>query len=472
MMEGPIQPGANRNDKELDRNLDVLIEEIGKGNVVPIIGTDIIKVQDGKRYDLMEYLLLNLEGKYDSKFDYKKHNCDSPFEKLNHIHSVTSRPPKQGFYIYIKEIMADAENKYDTTYLDLLAKIRKFKLFINASSTTILEKSVRKNRAFITSKHDAFTLNITDSPLQDIEIESAINSISPVLFPKKLKKTVVYNLYGKYDKDDTGFIVVDDDILELIHSISVNRDKLNTLFELLSSSSLLFIGCNFPDWLLRFFIRMFSKQKLSVSSSLYSVADIINSDVDRNRAIFIKNSSIKYFEFNGEVFIQRLFDKISAKKPKWIRNNANIDYLFLSYATENQRQVIDIYEKLDDKDFDVFMDIRDIDHGEQIRDEVKKAIDNCKIFIPIISKETDTMSTNERFFKKEWDYVLEIHNRENPNNEIGKKPVILPIFLNQIKYNELKETTPKTFFDLKYQGASAENGLSSAFINKIAEIIG
>jgi hypothetical protein len=259
----------------------------------------------------------------------------------------------------------------------------------------------------------------------------------------------------------------------LVHTVSTNRDKLKTLYELLSASSLLFIGCNFPDWLLRFFIRIFSKQKLSVNSSLYSVADILNSKIDRTRAIFISNSSIKYFEFDGNAFIERLFNKILKSEPTWIRNTKESNYLFLSYATENQSKVIDIYEKLDENNFDVFMDIRKIDFGNDITEDIKEAINNCKIFIPIISKETDSNLNQGRFFKKEWDHVLKIHFENNPKNENGKYPIILPIFLNAIKEDELgeKETTPKKFFELKYQGANAENGLSIGFMNRIKELL-
>lgn len=456
-------------EQKSDANLDALIQEIGKGNVVPIVGTDLIRVKKDKKYELMEFILDKLEPKYDmSKFKYAENNAISPFEKINRIHAIATKD-KLGFYTYIKDIMKEAEPHCETTSFDHLAKIRKFKLLINASFTNILQKSVELNRNAISNKLDIFSLNINRTPVEDIVIESSINSISPAGSPQKLKKTVVYNLYGKYEWRGENFIVVDDDILELVHYMSSNKDKLKTLYELLSSSSLLFIGCNFPDWLLRFFIRIFSKQKLSVSSSLYSVADILNSQVDRNRAIFIQNSSIKYFEFDGNAFINRLYNEIARVEPKWIRNNGN--YIFLSYATENQAKVLEIYEDLEKTDLDVFMDIKKIDYGEKITEEVKKAIDNCKVFIPVISVETDNITNKTRYFLQEWDYVLQLHKENNPQNEKHKKPVIFPVFINTVRHNELKETTPKLFFDLKYQGTNAENGLSNSFLDALDKIL-
>jgi len=459
-------------DKKIDANLDVLIQEIGKGNVVPIVGIDLIKVKlptQEKPMDLMEYVLLKLEEKYKESreihFAYPV-DVESATEKINYIHAYATRE-KLSFYTYIKDIMREAEPLCLNTSFDQLAKIRRFKLLVNASFSTLMEKTVEKNRKIISNKMDVFNLNITDTPLQDIEIEASLNTLSPVESPKKLKKTVVYNLYGRYEWGNS-FVVADDDVLELVHTISSNKDKLKTLYELLSSSSLLFIGCNFPDWLLRFFIRIFSKQKLSVSSSLYSVADIL---VDRNRAIFISNSTIKYFDSDGSKFLELLSTKINQAEPSWIRNSEDANYIFLSYATDNQSKVVEIYEKLDDHDLDIFMDIRAIDYGDDITQEVKKAIDGCKIFIPVISNETNTSIATNRFFSKEWEYILDEHQRRNPQNDIAKSPVILPVFLNAIKENELKAGTPKRFFELKYQGASSENGISSAFITKVKDIL-
>jgi hypothetical protein len=475
MNEHILQIKSHNLDRKVDANLDALIQEIGKGNVVPIIGSDMIKVKLGNEcYDLMDYILVKLEEQYhesrELKFSYNEKLQLSAKEKLNHIHSYVTKE-KLGFYTYIKDIMEKTEGSCDTNSFDQLAKIRKFKLLINASFTNLVEQSVANNRPLISSKVDVFSLNITDTPLQDIEIEPSLNSISPVLSPRKLKKTVVYNLYGKYEWRENSFIVVDDDILELVHTINTNKDKLKTLYELLSASSLLFIGCNFPDWLLRFFIRMFSNQKLSTSNSLYSVADILNESLDRNRAIFISNSTIKYFDFNGNEFVNKLYNKIKQIEPKWIRNNKDQNYIFLSYSSDNQAKVIEIYEKLDDNDFDIFMDIRTIDFGEDISDAVKEAIDNCKIFIPVITNETNTSTSSARFFRKEWEYALDLNEKTNPKNETSKKNIILPLFLNSIKVNELKDTTPSRFFELKYQGIKAENGLPSSFINRIKDIL-
>lgn len=474
-------------------DLDDLIEKIGEGNVVPIVGNDLLKLRlkvndfenhytiglnsqnngiDGGFKDsdlgLMPYLLQELEKKYKGRktFDYSN-DCKEVMDKLNFIHSEAMRN-KWAFYSFVGDIIKEKEKFliYDT--IDKLTCIKKFKLFINASVTSLVENSVRNTRASISNKIDVFSLNINDTPVKDIVLDSTINTISPAISPNKLKKIIVYNLYGKYEWTK-GCIVVDDDILELTHTISNNRSTLKTLFELLTSSSLLFIGCNFPDWLLRFFIRMFSKQRLSVSSSLYTVADVLNC-TDKNRAIFISNSKIKYFELDGNEFINKLYNRLLEKWPNWISNKYE-DYIFLSYYTENRPKVIEIYDKLEENDCNIFMDIKRLEFGDSINNEVKKGIDNCKIFIPIISKETNMKSDAKRYFIKEWEYVIHLHNEKNPNNEIDKSPFIMPVFLDQINENELFGSIPHKFFDLKYQGANYDGFLSSEFIQRIKSIL-
>jgi hypothetical protein len=471
MVNGQIAQGMDA--AEVEYLLDVLVEEIGKGDVVPIVGIDVLYIdKEGESLDLVSYLVAELEKIYFERkrktFDYDSHNCVLSFEKLNHIHSIVAKN-KWPFYTYVEAIIRNIEPYIQTEYLEKLAKIKKFKLFINASPTSQLENAVRTHREIISNTIDVFSLDITYSPPQDIKIDSLINSISPAKSPKYLKKTIVYNLFGKFQWKN-GFTVVDDDMLELIHVISNNRSHLKTLYELLTASSLLFIGCNFPDWLLRFFMRMFSPTRLSSNSGVYTVADVMNG-TDKNRAIFIKNSEIKYFELDGNEFIDRLFARLERDEPSWIRNNADVNYIFLSYVTDNRSKVLDIFQKLDENNCDAYLDIKRIDYGENITDDVRKGIDNCKIFMPVISNETNSTATLNRYFRKEWEYILDLHQVKNPNNDINKSPVIIPVFLDAINSNDVMKTTPSKFFELKYLGLDFGENIFDDFLKRIKEIL-
>lgn len=439
-----------------------LIEKIEERKVIPIIGSDVIKIQDnGIPTTLLDSLLNRLIQKYterDIVFDFGENNLTAS-EKLNHIHALAIEVPFS-FYTEVASILKEIEPLADTSTLDKLARIKKFKFYINASFSSLLNTSIIKHRSLTSGYYQSISLDIQEKRLNDIDLPLSAN------IHQHLRKPIIYNLFNQFTttRSKTNVIVADDDILELLHTLTQNKDMLPSLFELMSKSSLLFIGCNYPDWLLRFFIRVFSQEKVSHRSSrIRTVADILQ---DKNRALFISNSDLKYFELDGSAFVDRLFNEISNddERQSWIRKTIGNSFSFISYAAEDREAASNIYEELDDLDCDTYMDINRLDYGSEITFEIKQAIDNCKIFMPVVSITTDNSVNQDRYHKHEWKYAIELYVS-------GKKDFqIIPIFLSQITKNEFK-STPEIFYSLKYEILPPDRKFSESLRKRIREII-
>lgn len=442
-----------------------LIEQIDSRKVIPIIGTDVIKINDGHaKVPLLDVLLDRLLKKYADEgetFSFGD-NCITANDKLNHIHAVAIKK-YLSFYGHVAEILEEIEPSADTSSLDKLARIKKFRFYMNASYSSLLGASVKKHRALTSEYYKSISLDIYDSPFNDVDIPQNGNIY------QSLRKPIVYNLFNQYDATiaQPHVIVADDDILELLHTLNQSKDKLPTLFELMYSSSLLFIGCSFPDWLLRFFIRMFSPGKLSGGSNgkLRTVADVLQ---DKNRALFISNSDLKYFELDGNAFIDHLFDEINKNKStqSWIRNSNENSYSFISYSTEDREAASRIFEQLDDLNCDTYMDVNRLEYGDEITPDIEKAILNCKIFIPVVSKATHNAINKKRYHKSEWKYAIDLYNDKKADF------IIIPLFIDAITDNDNEfETTPKIFFSLKHEKLPTNQKFSVDLREKIKVLI-
>ena len=72
-------------------------------------------------------------------------------------------------------------------------------------------------------------------------------------------ETFVFQLLGRPSSDPGSYVITDDDMMEFELELSAKLDladgELKNLGLFLSRRHLLFLGCGFPDWLMRFFVR-------------------------------------------------------------------------------------------------------------------------------------------------------------------------------------------------------------------------
>lgn len=80
--------------------------------------------------------------------------------------------------------------------------------------------------------------------------------------PRALRRCTVVQILGGASRE-RKYALSDEDTLELVHILPTRRHVCPRLFEAFKGSHLLFLGCGFPDWLARFFMRTMADQRLS-----------------------------------------------------------------------------------------------------------------------------------------------------------------------------------------------------------------
>jgi hypothetical protein len=85
-----------------------------------------------------------------------------------------------------------------------------------------------------------------------------------------------------------------------------------------------------------------------------------------------------------------------------------------------------LYYQLTNNSIDVWLDYNVVDYGDQINPSIQKGIDNCCVFIPVISRKSTT-GDERRIYRAGWSYAIARAERS------GSSPVLLPVNLQYIE---------------------------------------
>jgi hypothetical protein len=86
--------------------------------------------------------------------------------------------------------------------------------------------------------------------------------------------------------------------------------------------------------------------------------------------------------------------------------------VFLSYASEDRAAVEAIANALEEAGVDVWFDRQELLPGDPFEEKIKRNIERCSLFLPIISQHT--LTSRRRFFRSEWHHAQEEAKRSRP----------------------------------------------------------
>ena len=82
------------------------------------------------------------------------------------------------------------------------------------------------------------------------------------------------------------------------------------------------------------------------------------------------------------------------------------DAVFLSYASEDRESVLNLKAAMEASGIPVWFDQRHLEAGDDYTAKILENIEKCSIFIPVISRHTNT-AERRRFFRLEWRKAVE-----------------------------------------------------------------
>ena len=425
---------------ENEKIWETLLDAIDQKRVVPIIGDEFFYAKEGDELvNYKQFLLKELVKRVNPPKELTPDfNMIADLIKVNNqmqsLMGVISNATT--IYYEIGDIVRNTPVVCDQCLVDFLSTFH-FPLVLSTSFIPGMESLIGVDR-LTTKAYDK-------TPRIDI------SSINP-------QCTILYYLFGKCSKANKTYMVTEDDLLDYMHLWHNIETRPRNLSEYLSDKFLLLLGCNYPNWLFRFFwhsIKNFNL--LSGNEGLKGIvaSSMLNTDNELSRFL----SRIQTHTYaNGKVFMNELKSRrriddtsISEKKNEDDKENEeDLCDVFLSYSHKDfdvVARIADVFEKYGAK---VWFDSTALKGSDLYDKIIQDKISECQRFVPVISSTTEL--ERRGYFRKEWYWVL-----EELKFRLGS-PYIAPITIDNIDYGT--STMPREFKDahiLSYRSDDFEN---------------
>ena len=362
---------------------DNLLDYIQDRTVVPVIGSELVTVREGDReVPLYCWLAQRLAA------DLQLPTAELPegFD-LNDV--VSLHPRRRGerdeLYARIHRMLRNAALTPPEP-LRALAGIPGFDLFVSLTFDSLLAEALGAAQ------------QIAYSP----------NNVRDLACPKaELRQPVVFHLLGKASASP-DYAICDEDLLELLHAMQDKQRQPNTLFDELRGNHLLVLGCSFGDWLARFFLRTARSLELSQKRRRWDV--LVGDQIahDAKLALFLESfsSDARVIPLTAAQFVTELAGRWQAVHPTEARSaewkSISTGAIFVSYASEDLEVAGRLAEGLRSAGLEVWFDKNALRIGEDWARGIRRGIERCSLFLPLISRQAMSEENRRSYFWREW----------------------------------------------------------------------
>lgn len=396
-----------------DRNWRNLLMDIEARQVIPIIGSELLVLgEEPGRPTLYQHVAKELV----SRLSLDEERLSDGYGLLDVTSLFFQDPRNRANDLHYETRSILTEHPWPTPEpLRQLAVVTHFDLFVSTTFDSLMEQALNEVRF----KGVARTRALTYSEKRQLEdLPADAESVRPIVF----------QLFGRLDP--TGdYGISEEKILEFTHRLQSRDLRPQNLFDALQSKSLLVLGCGFPGWLARFFLRATKGDQFFSHGARGLIADrAARQDVGfvmflerRQTAVYDQGDAI---QFVAQLY-RRWMEKFGRKSnivgsPQTVEVSEPIqdftpESVFLSYASEDRQYALQVKRAFDQMGVDVWFDQSKLESGDDYRLKIEKNIENCSYFVPLISRNTATME--KRFFRREWSKAIdeaEAYPREYP----------------------------------------------------------
>lgn len=370
-----------------------LLRYVKDRRVIPIVGPEVLVLDlDGERVLLDHYLARRLAerlGLADGELSHSPSVASVAFSYLQ-----KSAAKRRHIYSHLKTILDEGTLPLPDTLLEL-AEITDFELFVATTFDSLLVRALERVRK---EEIHSFTYS-PEKALEDLPSKADGRRFVPA----------VYQLLGKASLVP-DYAVTEEDRLEFLHALQSQHHPAN-LFDVLRENYLLLLGCRFPDWLARFFVRTIRRRRLLTARDIGELVVDDSVQRDRDLVLFLKHHAIEVYP-SGAVagFVHELHRRWRATLPgpkPGERPNAGPEpgripegFIFLSYTREDGDSVAELKDSLDKSGLDAWIDTEDIPPGSDWNARINDNIRRCSIFIPCLSRRAE--ARKEGYFRGEW----------------------------------------------------------------------
>ncbi len=436
---------------------DDLLQFIDEGRVIPIVGSELLRATNG-----------NNELSFDCRLAHRLAERlevaaeDLPEQgALNHVACLylkkSTQNRRERIYSQLRLIINDVHVPIPEP-LRKLAEIERFQLYVTMTADSLLRDALADVRK---SEPDVIVYSPGSNDTSDLTSDMS-----------HLKRPTVFHLLGRVSSTP-DYVVTDEDTLEFLYALQ-SGDRPSRLFDELRSHHLLLIGCGYPDWLARFFIRMTKGTRLSLPSTWREFVADKAIACDRELGTFLEHFSYGTQIFSsgdGVQFVNELAERYQARhlhdpqveqsdlKPSSVESMLP-GAVFVSYARQDRGVAKTFSVRLKDLGADVWID-SELQAGEHWDGVIQRNIRQCSYFVPIISSNTE--ARDEGYFRKEWRWAA-----DRALGTDDSVPFIIPILIDE---TQMPDAKVPDIFRQKQSFRLPMGEPTSAFKNRIIELL-
>jgi hypothetical protein len=261
-------------------------------------------------------------------------------------------------------------------------------------------------------------------------------------------------------------------MVEFIHSLHSETHRPSLLFDELNRQSLLLIGNRFTGWLARFFLRMAKSGRLSSGGKSDYVVDREISN-DTTQVLFLKSFSrtTKIYRSGEAVdFVAELHRRWFERHPTPVRpmprpadpSDMERGAVFLSYASGDIKTVEKIKMALEAVGVDVWFDRDQLQGGDAWDTKIRRNIQGCSLFVPVISKRT--LTPDRRYFRVEWNLAIAEAQKASFSH---LEAFLFPVVIDDTKHNDA--SLPEKFHSIQWT-LLPDGEPSPAFVSRVQQL--
>lgn len=415
-----------------ERQWEILFEQIVKGNVIPIIGSEFVRIES--KTSVQELL--------DSIADH----CDieegkfTSFSQLIHDDNYKSKiKGENSIYPFISDIIRENseffEQEESNPLLYRLLQIPYFPFVITTVFDPIVENMMRK---------------IHGNKLRIMVFRNDASHNDDLTNGEDAKRPTLYYMFGKAENKEKSYVVTDEDLLQFSQSWlrpndSGNKVKPFVLSNLLSNKYLLVLGCDYQDWLFRFFWYAMKNEHFGTENS----GMLALKKEDQELIGFLTRAkTFSRIEPDMEKFVNKLLVGIEEYERKYGSRQmlppVEGTDVFLSYSRGDSEITEIIYKTLKAKGLNVWFDRESLPMGQDFMLQIENAVKKSTFFVPILTQTILEQAAEEHPYRKEWRMAVDhIQN-------IGGIPYCFPFLQKGFNVDDIKAAIPQ---DLKRHNA-------------------
>lgn len=345
--------------------------------IVPFVCDDMFEYnKDGDSLSLGEYI------------------CDKYMDRW-HIKSETIKNIKSDFYFGLSLFEQDKRGKdFSNSLYDAIKKgIEEGDIKLRECVKDFLSKGVFP--VIVTT----FGFPLIEAALSDIGYESEWynpNQRNDLPFIKNESTRVVYHVFG--GETSSTWVYNEQTLLKYVHALHSEDFCAKNLANYLrgtgneSVKRPLILGSTLPDWLFRFFVYPLYGEKFSESNGYWMSLDDIEKGLDLflNRNKYTGQTNLRNGNRMDELLSEATVERIAVNQKEQKPYKIFVSYKREEPSSANSEKIERIYELLRKQakatGGDIWRDVYQVaDGGNPYWANIKKAIKECNLFIPLVS---------------------------------------------------------------------------------------